>query len=267
VPLQAYPGRKDGKRDAASGEVLHDHSRMAPEMTSYLQWVKQQGMWDEEAVVAGVRAILDRHLGAPPTEFEYEGKKYTPRTFFQKVVKVGPDDYVQFMSTLSEPFFKTALFDVPDNWWKDDTYHNVPLDVFYDVIVKSVAAGYSIGIGGDVSEPGKDFAHSAAFVPSFDIPSDHIDQSAREYRITNGSTGDDHGVHLVGMADVGGHKWFLIKDSGRSARWAKPEGYYFFRDDFVKLKMLTIMVHKDAVPELVERFEEPGAPRQDESGR
>jgi bleomycin hydrolase len=37
----------------------------------------------------------------------------------------------------------------------------------------------------------------------------------------------------------------LIKDSGRSARWGRHEGYYFFRGDYVKLKMLTYTVHKD----------------------
>jgi len=260
VPLDAYPGvlEKNG---------LHDHTALFDEMNAFLKWVRQEEIWDEDLVVGMVKDILDRYMGKPPAEFKFEGKKYTPQKFLDKVLEIRPDDYVQFMSTMSVPFFTKGLFDVPDNWWKDAAYHNVPLDAFFDIIVKAIRGGYSVGIGGDVSEPGKDYTHSAAFVPTFDIPSEYIDQSAREYRITNGSTGDDHGIHLVGIAEVAGKLWFLVKDSGRSARWAPPEGYYFFREDFVKLKMLSFIVHKDAVRDLLERFEEAVPERQEDKGR
>ncbi|PIY02588.1 MAG: peptidase C1, partial [Bacteroidetes bacterium CG_4_10_14_3_um_filter_31_20] len=35
---------------------------------------------------------------------------------------------------------------------------------------------------------------------------------------------------------------------------AKEFGYYFFREDFVKLKMMNFTVHKDAVKELLKKF-------------
>ncbi len=93
----------------------------------------------------------------------------------------------------------------------------------------------------------------AAVVPTFDIPQEYIDQDSRELRFNNHTSEDDHGIHLVGMmpsAD-GHHTWFLIKDSSRSARWGKHEGYYFYRDDYVRLKMLTYTVHRDAVKDLL----------------
>ena len=92
-------------------------------------------------------------------------------------------------------------------------------------------------------------------VPTFDIPGDLIDQSSRELRIANGSTTDDHGIHLVGHVRLDGHDWFLIKDSNRSSRHGRFEGYYFYRDDYVRLKMLTITVHKDDVRELIARID------------
>ena len=250
VPLEAYPG-------VVSEDGLHDHMRMYREMKAFLDFVEADGLWDEQFVLRSIAAILDRHMGAPPATFKWKGKKYTPTGFVRKVLKIDPDAYVQFMSTMTEPFYSRALFDVPDNWWKDDTYRNVPLETFVELITRSIKGGYSVGIGGDVSEPGKDFRADAAFVPAFDIPPALIDQSAREYRIDNGATGDDHGVHLVGWAEVAGKLWFLIKDSGRSARHGKHDGYYFFREDFVKLKMLTFMVHPDAVKDVLGKFKKP----------
>ena len=85
-----------------------------------------------------------------------------------------------------------------------------------------------------------------------------IDQSAREMRIANETTGDDHGIHLVGYTRLKDHDWYLIKDSGSGSRnndEATPEfGYYFFRGDYVKLKMMDFLVHKDAVKELIGKF-------------
>lgn len=52
------------------------------------------------------------------------------------------------------------------------------------------------------------------------------------------------------------HTWFLIKDSGGGAHRGQFKGYYFYRDDYVRLKMLNFMVHKDAVADLLAKFSE-----------
>jgi len=253
VPLEFYRG-------TVAADGMHDHMRLYREMNSFLEYVKDNNLWDEQFVIGVIRQILDRYLGPPPESFSYKGKEYTPRSFVEKFLKVNPDDYVGFMSTLAHPFFTLAEFEVPDNWWHDKSYHNVPLDLFIEGIRSSVKAGFTLGIGGDVSEPGKNYRQDVTFVPTFDIPPDHLDQYAREYRIENGSTGDDHGIHLVGFSEIGGQTWFLIKDSGRSARHGRFDGYYFFREDYVKLKMLTFMVHKDALPEVLKRMTPPAEP-------
>ena len=117
------------------------------------------------------------------------------------------------------------------------------------------AGGHSLVIGGDTSEPGIWGLHDIAIVPTFDTPGAHIDQDSREFPFVNQSSTDDHTIHLVGITRFGDHDWFLIKDSNRSSRLGKHEGYYFYRDDFVKLKMLVITVHRDWVPELLGKFE------------
>jgi len=247
VPRSAYPGvrAKDG---------LHDHMRMMRQMRALLKMVKQQGLWDEKKVLAMLRVILDRNMGRPPRSFRHKGRRYTPLSFLKKVLRVNPDDYLDIMSTLAQPFYKRGEFKVPDNWWHDKNYHNVPLDQFYAALRGAIKKGYSASVAVDVSEPGKDAQNDVMFVPSYDVPASHLDQHSREYRIAQRITTDDHGVHLVGHTRHDGHDWYLVKDSGRSARRGKHKGYYFMRDGYARLKMLTFMVHKDAVKDLLKKF-------------
>jgi bleomycin hydrolase len=247
VTEAAYPG-------VLSADGRHDHSRLIAELQDLGSWVKKHDLWDEDMVLGMTRVILDRNLGRPPESFVYDGTTYTPKEFLARVLRLDLDDYVEMMSTLSVPFYTYGEYKVPDNWWHDANYYNVPLDEWYDGIKRAVAAGYTVSIGGDVSEPGYVGMENIAVVPSFDIPQAYINQSSRELRFYNHSTADDHGIHLVGYTTAGGHDWFLIKDSARSSRWGKFEGYYFYRDDYVKLKMLTYTVSKDVVRDLLAKL-------------
>jgi len=49
----------------------------------------------------------------------------------------------------------------------------------------------------------------------------------------------------VGYVRHGGQDWFLVKDSNRSSRYGRFKGYYFYSGDYIRLKMLSGMVHKD----------------------
>jgi bleomycin hydrolase len=238
VPAEAYPGHPAG------GEKL-DHARLIDEVTAFLDYVKSNNLWNEADVLAHVTLILNKYLGIPPKTFVYSGKEVTPLEFLKNEAKLDMDDYIDIMSTSFYPFYTFQEFAVPDNWWHSKEYLNVPLDEWYGLVRDAVKSGYTIGIGGDVSEPGKLGFQDVCFVPSFDIPAAYIDQDSREYRISNKTTDDDHGIHIVGFQHYKGHDWFLVKDSSRSARWGKHEGYFFYRGDYIKLKMLTFTVHKD----------------------
>ena len=242
VPDEAYKG-------VIPPDAMLNHDPLITELKSLLEWVEENSNWDEELVVDMAKVTLDKYLGKPPQEFAYKGKTYTPISFFKEVVRLNPDDYLQFQSTLAFPFYIKTLLDVPDNWWFNEDYYNVPIDDFMKIINDAITAGYTISIGGDVSEPGYNGWEKACVVPSFDIPGEYINQDARELRIYNSTTEDDHGIHMVGYTKVGGHFWYLIKDSARSARQSEPKGYHFYRDDYVKMKMLSFTVHKDAVKE------------------
>ncbi len=243
VPASVYPG-------VTNPGDLHDHVLLMKEIDTYLKYIEENDLWDEKNNLRHIALILDKYLGHPPAIFSFQGKPMTPQGFL-KDTGLKMDDYVSVMSTKYFPFYTRQEFRVPDNWWHSQDYINLPLELFYNVIKRAMKSGYTLIIGGDVSEPGKLGTNDIAFIPTFDIPGKYINQDSREYRIANGSTQDDHGVHLIGYKRHKGHDWFLIKDSGRSSRWGKHQGYYFFRGDFIKLKMLTFTVHKDMLDDIL----------------
>jgi bleomycin hydrolase len=244
---------EDAYNGMLPGQKSHDHSKMFAEMENYLKAMKANNAWDENAVISTIKSILNQYMGAPPASFVYENKTYTPLEFFRDVTKINFDDYIDVMSLMEKPYYEMVEYEVPDNWWHSKEYYNVPLDLFMSALKSAVHKGFTVCIGGDVSEPGIDSHAKVAMVPTFDIPSDYIDEYARQMRFTNGTTGDDHGIHLVGYFTKGNKDWFLIKDSGSGAYNVGDKGYYFYSEDFVKLKMLGYLVHKDAVPELLKK--------------
>lgn len=247
VPADAYTGMKEGQK-------FHAHEKMYNEMLSYLNSLKTNNAWNEEQAIETIKSILDYYIGKPPENFEFDGKKMTPKEFFTNVVKLNLDDYVDIMSLMQEAYYKKVEYKVPDNWWHSTDYHNVPLDEFMNAIKHAVKNGYSLAIGGDVSEAGYDSHAEVAMVPSFDIPSEYIDENARQFRFSNGTTTDDHGIHIVGFKEQDGKFWFLIKDSGAGARNGNNKGYYFYHEDYIKLKMMSFMIHKSAVSDILKKF-------------
>jgi bleomycin hydrolase len=247
VPAEVFPG-------VAHKGDKHNHGPMMKELKSYLEYIKENNLWDEEDNLKHITLILNKHMGEPPKTFTYNGKTMTPMEFLKNETGLNLDDYYSTMSTSYFPFYTQQEYKVPDNWWHSKVYINLPLDVWYGIIKKSIQKGYTMIIGGDISEAGKVGAKDVAFIPTFDIPEKYIDQDSREYRIYNETTQDDHGIHLVGYKHYKGKDWFLIKDSGRSARKGKHHGYYFFRSDFIKLKMLTSTIHKDMLKDILPKL-------------
>jgi bleomycin hydrolase len=233
------------------GQTVHDHGALFSEMNSYLQSVKAANAWNEEVVLSTIRSILDRRIGRVPEKITVEGKTMTPVQFLKDVLRLHLDDYVDVMSLKEKPYFASAEYEVADNWWHNADYLNIPLERFIALAKEAVTRGYTVCIGGDTSEPGLEGHAGIAVVPTFDIPSAYIDENARQFRFSNGTTGDDHGIHIVGSAVNDGGTWFLIKDSGSGSRNNTHPGYYFFHEDYVKLKMLTLFVHKDVAREFI----------------
>lgn len=251
VPAEAYTGLLNGRK-------YHNHEIMFAEMESYLESLKENSTWNEELAISTIKSILNHYMGEPPATVTVNGKQITPLQYVSDVIKLNPNDYVDVLSYTQEPFWQQVEYKVPDNWWHSSDYYNVPLDVFMSALKNAVRKGYTVSIGGDVSEPGFDRYTQCAVIPEFDIPSAYINDDARQFRFSNRTTTDDHGMHLVGYLEKDGKDWYLVKDSSAGSRnndSNAPEfGYYFFSEDYVRLKMMDFMVHKDAVKELLQKF-------------
>lgn len=248
VPAEAYTGLEDGARH-------HDHqASLFREIKTYLDGVKAAGAWNEEAVASTVASILDSHLGKPPATINVGGKTLAPKQYLDDVVRIDPDDYVAFVSVLDKPAWQHVEFEVPDNWWHDTSYLNLPLDVFMATFKDALRKGFSLVVSVDMSEPGYSIGPPGiAVVPSWDIPASHIDENARHFRFAAGITTDDHAMHVVGYTERNGKDWYLVKDSWSSSWNNDHPGYYFFHEDYVKLKVLAFVVHKDAVAGVLEK--------------
>lgn len=247
VPEDVYTGMLPEQK-------FHNHRKMFGEMKSFLNNLKNENAWNETEAIETIKSIMNHYMGEPPAKFLVEGKEYSPKEYLDNYLMLKLDDYVDILSYMQKPYYQQVEYEVPDNWWHSKDYYNVPLDAFMYSLKNAVRNGYTVALGGDVSEPGYDAWHKVGIVPSFDIPSEYIDENARQMRFTNKSTTDDHGIHLVGFMEKNGKDWYLIKDSGSGSRNTGDKGFYFYHEDYVKLKMMDFMVHKDAVKMILQKF-------------
>jgi bleomycin hydrolase len=251
IPESSYNGM-------LAGQTFQNHAKMFGEMETYIKAVKASCAWNEDEVVATIKSIMNSYMGAPPTKVIVDGKEMTPQEYLKNVVKINVDDYCDVTSLMEKPYYTKMEYKVPDNWWHSADYINLPLDVYMNVIKTAIKSGYTIALGGDVSEAGFESYAQTAVIPSFDIPSEYIDENARQFRFSNETTTDDHGIHLVGYYEKDGTTWFLVKDSGAGSRNGGKEnknfGFYFFHEDYVKLKMMDFMVHKDMLKDILSKI-------------
>lgn len=246
VPEEAFRGKKDNQK-------FYDHTNMHDEMQKYLESLKQSNAWDAVAATGTIKSILNYYLGEPPQKINVEGKDMTPKEYLTNILRINLEDYVDVMSLKEKPYYEKAEYEVADNWWHCKEYNNIPLNDFLEIIKLGIKKGYSISIAGDTSESGYVPSAGIALVPAYDIPSDFIDDNARQIRFSSETTSDDHAIHIVGYKEQDGKIWFLIKDSGSSAYNSNHKGYFFYHEDYVKLKMMNYMIHKDIFEQVVKK--------------
>ncbi len=243
MPAAAYEGVKDP-------HTIYNHAALYRDLDQLMRSVKQMQEWAADGVVARVRTILDRHLGAPPATFRWDGKEYTPRSFADSVVRLPWDQYLLVTSFTYAPFGEFVALKVPDNWKHNANFFNVPLDQFETSLRGAIERGYTVAIDADISEPSYEQTKQYAFIPTTDIPADSLTQGMRERLFDSGATTDDHLMHVVSYRAFDGQDWYLVKDSWRTA-WEGPNrGYMFFHSSYIRMKVLAYLVHRDAVPEI-----------------
>ncbi len=247
MPYKAYTGLKGDLK-------YNDHSKMFKEIKEYLDLTKKEENWNKEEVVKQIKNILDKYIGTPPESFTYNGNEYTPKTFMTDYLKLKPNNYFSFMSTIEFPYNEKHELVEPDNWWHCYDYYNISLDDFINLLNSAIEQGYTISLCGDVSEAGYNSYYEVGVVPDFDIPAEYINEYSRQFRLSNGTTTDDHCIHLVGIQKIGDTNWYLIKDSGSGAFDGKNKGYRFYHEDYIKLKMMNYMINVDVARPILDNI-------------
>jgi bleomycin hydrolase len=209
------------------------------------------------------KKVLEVYLGNFPESFEFEGKKYTPKSFADEVLQLDYDAYYQFTSWTHQPFYESMHIMIPDNWLYGESY-NFPLEDLTKIVDHALKNGFSVAWASDWSEKGVSWKEGVAYVPekpyqemskeerenmfSGPAPEMKITQELRQEAYDNYSTTDDHGLHIVGLAkDQSSKEYYIVKNSWDTGNIY--DGYIYVTKAYFNYKTISIMVHKDGIPE------------------
>lgn len=256
MPQEKFEGTK-------KGNAVSDHSKLEVDLRSYLDsLIKKNPGKLPETWTDGYERILNKTFGKAPETFRSKDKIYTPDSYLKDYLGINPDDYVEFTSFTHHPYYKKFFLEMPDNW-SFDLYNNIPVDELITVIDSSIYKGFTVGWGGDVTE--KEFTGSVATDPDTVMPlkmprgklkkklavtpkAENIYQAMRQISFDNHTTTDDHFMHITGIAkDQNGVKYYITKNSWGNK--GENKGYIYLSEGYVKLKTLSIIVNKNALPQ------------------
>lgn len=272
VPESVYSGLGDG-------QTIHEHNNMDNLLKQQVESIVDNRKIKLNTVCTEtISTTLNTYLGEVPLSFEYKGKEYTPQTFAHDFVGLNMDDYIEVTSYTHHPFYSKFILEVPDNWSWDEVY-NVPVNEMEEIIDYSLNNGFTVAWAADVTEKG--FATSnkgVAVLPAgpalemnheeilkweslpekererelykLDKPVIEIDvtQEMRQLAFDNYETTDDHGMHIVGTAkNQEGKVFYKVKNSW--GNYNNYNGYFYASKPYVNYKTMSVMVHKDGVPQ------------------
>ena len=268
VPYELYSGNY-------TSEKGYNHDLMFSEYETFMN-----GLLAKISSPSGVdlkwkidfSALLDKNLGKEIQEFQWEGKKYTPKSYAASL-GLDMDNYVSITSFTNHPMYQKCQLEIPDNWAWGESY-NVSLDDLFSVTEQALKNGYTVAWGADVSEKGFSFKNGLAIIPEnenqievkgkdnkgfndagADRSGNQFMNPAKELKITseirqlgydNKTTTDDHGMHIVGIfKDQNGINYFLVKNSWGTNNY--PKGFLYVSENYFRYKTINVFLHKDAI--------------------
>ena len=261
------------------GDTLSNHNELSAVSDAVVAAIAKQKSLQKNANnellwKKAVEAVHDIYLGARPESFTYNGKEYTPKSFYESL-GLNADDYVSLTSYTHHPFYSSFVLEIQDNWRWAPSY-NLPIDELMEVFDNAIMKGYTIAWGSDVSEDGFS-RNGVAVLPDADKaqelsgsdmarwlkmkpeekklntkpqPQKWATQEERQAAYDNFETTDDHGMQIYGIAkDQAGNEYYMVKNSwGKSGTY---EGIWYASKAFARYKTMNIVVHKDALPKAI----------------
>lgn len=262
------------------GEDKHNHKELITVMRNYMDGVKSiPNKKLSTAWFKGLEGILDAYLGVMPEKFTFEGKEYTPRSYWDSF-GINVDNYLKFSSFTHHPFYEKFALEVADNWLWGMCY-NVKMNELKEITDYALSKGYSVAWAADVSEGGFQWYNGFAILPKertqadmegtelarwvklsdkdreaekFEfkgpVPEIEVTQEMRQEMFDSHETSDDHGMVIVGTAhDQEGNRYYKVKNSWDTNQ--VYDGYFYVSEAYFLAKTIDIMVNKDAVPKSV----------------
>ena len=262
------------------GEDKHNHKELITVMRNYMDGVKSiPNKKLSTAWFKGLEGILDAYLGVMPEKFTFEGKEYTPRSYWDSF-GINVDNYLKFSSFTHHPFYEKFALEVADNWLWGMCY-NVKMNELKEITDYALSKGYSVAWAADVSEGGFQWYNGFAILPKertqadmegtelarwvklsdkdreaekFEfkgpVPEIEVTQEMRQEMFDSHETSDDHGMVIVGTAhDQEGNRYYKVKNSWDTNQ--VYDGYFYVSAAYFLAKTIDIMVNKDAVPKSV----------------
>jgi len=252
VPQEAFSG-------LFASEDSHNHAEMVAVLEAMAKtYVDNPGRSLSKKWKPATEAVLDIYLGANRNSFSYDGKQYTPQSF-QAMTKIVPENYVNVTSFTQAPFYSEFILNIPDNW-SYGSFYNVPLDELMNTINNALEKGFTVELDCDVSERTFSSKDGVAIIPMQAennikalqgvYPEKKITQQYRQDEFENFKTTDDHLMHITGLLrDQNGTTYYKVKNSwGTDEKRNANGGYVYFSEAYMRLKAISITVHKDAVP-------------------
>ena len=261
------------------GDTLSNHNELSAVSDAVVAAIARQKSLQKNANnellwKKAVEAVHDIYLGERPESFTYNGKEYTPKSFYESL-GLNADDYVSLTSYTHHPFYSSFVLEIQDNWRWAPSY-NLPIDELMEVFDNAIMKGYTIAWGSDVSEDGFS-RNGVAVLPDADKaqelsgsdmarwlkmkpeekklntkpqPQKWATQEERQAAYDNFETTDDHGMQIYGIAkDQAGNEYYMVKNSwGKSGTY---EGIWYASKAFARYKTMNIVVHKDALPKAI----------------
>ena len=256
VPLNVYTG-------LLNGATNYDHQILFSTLQKYLDSVLRRKPISDNWL-EGYTKILDENFGAPPKEFSYNGKTYTPVSFAKEVLNFNADDYVSLTSFTHEPYYKSFVLQVPDNY-ANGSFYNLPLNELIEAVKYAIDKGYTVAWDTDVSNKGflqgmglaLNLDNSTSYTKDQinpDIKESSSDATVRQQLYENLTTQDDHLMHITGVEkSKSGKTFFMVKNS-----WGIVgpfDGYVNVSEAYFAINTLSIVVPKAALSkELIEKL-------------
>ena len=239
IPEEVYSG-------IIEDDWQHDHLEMDNLLASMVESIGTSGYGriKPHSWKASVKSVLEAYLGKSPKSFEYKGSKYTPRTFADEFIGINPDDYLEITSYAHLPFYQMVELEIPANW-NNRKYLNIPITDFKQILDSAIKNGYTLAWDGDASEPGANYETG---INTLDDAQEKeiITQKDRQSSFEDGSTTDDHNMHVIGIAKDQHEKLFYIMKNSEGKN--EIDGYILMSNNYLLLKTISLLVHKEAIP-------------------